>query len=379
MRILVATGLYPPDVGSSATYAKALEGGLQKEGIAVSVLPFSRVRRLPILIRHLRYFFLALREGKHTDVIYAQDPFSVGLPAFFAARLSGKKFVLKVVGDFAWEQAVERFDFAGTLEAFQKAELSLLPGMMRWLERFVALRAERIVVPSKYLGTIVGRWGVPKKKIAVIYNGMEELADPGNKPVLRGLLKFHGKLIISVGRLVPWKGFGALIGMLAGMKKDFPDLKLMIVGNGPDLATLEEEAKRKGVADDVIFTGALPRDVLLRYIRASDLFILNSSSEGFSNQLFEAMAIGVPLIATKVGGNPEAIAHETEGFLVSPNDTARIEGYVRALFSDSGLRTRIISGAKRKVAEFSEERMLSETAKLLKKLCPVTTTSDRFS
>ena len=365
MKVLIATGLYPPEVGGPATYSKTLETELPRRGVQVLVLPFSRVRHLPKIIRHLRYFFLVLREGKDVDVIYAQDPVSVGLPALCAARFLKKKFLLKVVGDYAWEQAVQRSGFAGTLEEFQYASLPLVPRVLRFLERYVARHAVRVVVPSKYLGRIVGQWGIAKKDISVIYNGMEELADTGNKPVLRGLVRFNGKLIVSIGRLVPWKGFRELIGMLTGMKKDFPDIKLMIIGAGPDMAELEEEAAHKDLADDVIFTGALPRDVLLRYVRLSDVFVLNTRYEGFSHQLLEVMAVGVPIVTTKIGGNSEAIEHEKNGFLVAPNDTAKIEGYVRALLSDAVLRARIVAAGKRKVKQFSDERMVTETVKLL--------------
>ncbi len=365
MRVLIATGLYPPEVGGPATYSKILETELPKRGIAVLVVPFSRVRHLPKIIRHARYFFLILKEGKNADVIYAQDPVSVGLAAWCAAKILGKKFLLKVVGDYAWEQAVQRSGFEGTPEEFQYATLPLLPRALRALERFVALRARRVVVPSKYLAKIVGQWEVPRRNIVVIYNGMEELADTGNKPVLRGLLKFHGKLIVSIGRLVPWKGFHELIGMLSSMKKDFPDLKLMIIGAGPDLPALEEEASRKGLADDVIFTGALARDILLRYVRLSDVFVLNTRYEGFSHQILEVMTVGVPVVTTKVGGNPEVIEHEKNGFLVAPNDVGRIEGHIRALLSDAALRARVVAAAKRKVNQFSEERMIVETVKLL--------------
>lgn len=366
MKILIATGLYPPELGGPATYTRVLETELPRSGIDVIVLPFRRVRHLPKVIRHIWYFFLVFREGKNADVIYAQDPISVGVPAFLAAWLLGKKFLLKVVGDYAWEQATQRSGFRDNLESFQSAELPFIPRFLRALERFVARRALRVIVPSKYLSRILLEWGVPRKKISVVYNGMEELGDTGNKPVLRGLIKFRGKLIVSIGRLVPWKGFSELIGMTADMKKDFPDLKLMIIGAGPDLDMLEKEAEAKGLADDVVFTGALSRDVLLRYVRASDVFVLNTRYEGFSHQILEVMAVGVPVVTTKIGGNPEAIDHEQSGFLVAPNDAARIKGYAKALLTDAGLRARITASAKRKVKQFSNERMVIETIKLLR-------------
>jgi len=368
MRVLIATGLYPPEVGGPATYVKTLETELPQGGVGVVVVPFSRARHLPKVIRHIAYFFILLREGKQCDIIFAQDPVSVGLPAWGAAFFLGKKFLLKVVGDYAWEQATQRFGNTDTLEAFQKEDLPFFTNLLRSLERFIARRAARVIVPSKYLSRIVKQWGVDKKKLVVIHNGMDVLADAGNKPVLRGLIKFHGTLIISIGRLVPWKGFRELIRMAADLKRDFPDLKLMIVGNGPDLPALEEEAAKRGMTDDVIFTGALPRDVLLRYVRASDLFILNTRYEGFSHQILEVMAVGIPVITTRIGGNPEVIEHEKNGYLTAPNDTRAIEGYAKALLSDAGLRASITAAAKRTVRQFSNERMAGETIQLLREL-----------
>src|SRR6185295_6881863 len=235
MRVLIATGLYPPEVGGPATYSATLAAEFPRSGISVSVLPFSRVRKAPVIIRHIWYFFLVAREAKHVDIVFAQDPISVGVPAFLAAYLMRKKFLLKVVGDYAWEQATQRFDFTGTVEEFQSAELSVIPQIVRLLERFVARRARRVIVPSKYLGKIVAEWGVSKKQLSVIYNGMEDLGEAGNKQVLRGLIKFYGTLIVSIGRLVPWKGFRELIAYFPSLRKEFPDAKLLIIGSGPDL------------------------------------------------------------------------------------------------------------------------------------------------
>jgi glycosyltransferase involved in cell wall biosynthesis len=366
MRVLIATGLYPPEAGGPATYSAVLEKELPRSGIATDVLPFSRVRRLPKVFRHLAYFWHAFKGAKDADLVYALDPVSVGLPALFAAKLRGKRFLIKIVGDYAWEQASQRSGFTGSLEEFQYVELPFFPKALRALERYVAKQAVRVVVPSKYLAKIVGEWGVPKKRISVIYNGMEEVEDPGNKPVLRGLLKFRGKLLVSVGRLVPWKGFKELIALLGDLRKEFPELKLMIIGAGPDMAMLEAEAASRGLADDVIFTGALSRDVLLRYVRLSDVFILNTRYEGFSHQILEVMAVGVPVITTKIGGNPEAVTHDKDGFLTAPNDLAKMAGYAKALLTDGALRMRIVAAAKRKVRQFSDERMLTETVRLLR-------------
>ena len=368
MRVLVATGIYPPETGGPATYSRILETELPQRGIEVIVLPFRRVRRFPKIIRHIAYFFLVVREGRHADIIYAQDPLSVGLPSALAAFFLQKKFLLKVVGDYAWEQATQRFGFSDSLESFQYAELSLLPRTLRFLERWVANRALKVVVPSKYLGKILAAWGVPKNKTSIIYNGIEDFQETGNKMVLRGLLKFHGKLVVSVGRLVPWKGFATLIQMFPRFKELFPGSKLLIIGGGPDLNSLETTAALAGVADDVIFTGPLERDILIRYLRASDVFVLNTAYEGFSHLILEAMMIGVPIVTTNVGGNVEAIEHGKNGYLVKVNDTEKIIAHTSALLTDAALRARIVLAAKRRVKQFSNLVMVEKISTLLKHL-----------
>ncbi len=109
MRLLIATPLYPPDPGGPATYAKALEEGLPPLPIEVDLVKFSDVRHLPKGVRHVAYFWRVLRALKGVDVVLALDPVSVGLPALLAALIARKKFVLKVVGDYAWEQGRQRW------------------------------------------------------------------------------------------------------------------------------------------------------------------------------------------------------------------------------------------------------------------------------
>src|SRR3990167_7698484 len=98
MRILIATGLYPPESGGPATYARLLEEYLPARGFGVSVLPFSRVRHLPLGVRHMAYFFRCFCMTFRADVVFAQDTVSVGLPAALATRLAGKKFLVRVPG-----------------------------------------------------------------------------------------------------------------------------------------------------------------------------------------------------------------------------------------------------------------------------------------
>lgn len=368
MRVLVATGLYPPEIGGPATYATLLERLLPERGCTVTVLPFRFVRTYPTVVRHLVYAWQVFRHAKYADLVLALDPFSVGVPARVAAFLRRKKFVVKVVGDFAWEQARQRFDFTGTLEEFQDAEVGLVPTLMRFFERVVSRSAHHVIVPSKYLAGIVALWGVPPERLTVIYNGVS-VADVGDRDTIRGLLHFSGKLIISVGRLVPWKGFATLITTFARLRRKDPELRLFIVGSGPDLATLEALAETEGVADAVIFAGAVDHDALLRYLRAADVFVLNTSYEGFSHLILETMAVGTPIITTMVGGTPEILDDGVTGYLVSPNDGDALGKRITKVLTDKAVHTRLVSEAGKKVATFTDARVADETVRLCHTLC----------
>lgn len=368
---MVTTGLFPPEIGGPATYSKFLEQDLPRFGVSVDVLAFRAVRRYPVGVRHILFFFKVISRGRHADVLYAQDTLSVGLPTALANIFLRKKFILRVPGDHVWEQGTRRFGLSLPLENMPLFSWEWHPylALMRILQQWVVGQAVVVVVPSKYMVRIVKKWRIDPKKVHLIYNGVEEIKETGNKTVLRGLLNFRGKLLISIGRLVPWKGFRELITVMPKLKQRFPNIKLLIIGGGPDLSLLEKKAETLQLSDDIIFAGEVERDVLIRYIRASDVFVLNSRYEGLSHQILEVMAVGVPVVATDVGGNPEIIEHAKNGYLVKPDALPDIEKRVSELLVDVPLRLRITAAAKRTVKHFSNARMVSETASLIKKIC----------
>jgi glycosyltransferase involved in cell wall biosynthesis len=366
-RILIATGLYPPDVGGPATYAKLLHSELPKCGIETAILSFGTVRYLPIGVRHFVYFFKLLRAGRNADVIFALDSVSVGLPSRVAALVLKKRFILKVVGDYAWEQGVQRFNVTDTLHDFLQSGSKYNPVVraLMFIERWVAKGAETVIVPSEYLKNVVRCWGIGERKIRVIYNGFTPPQDPGNKDTLRGLLQFDGKFILSAGRLVPWKGFDALIHVVSEMHKEIPDIKLVIVGSGPDQRKLERQIKERRAEEFVVLAGPIDRDILLRYIRAADVFVLNTSYEGFSHQLLEVMAVGTPLITTSVGGNIELVEDKKDGLLVSHNNKQDLTSALATVLGDRAFSKQLSSNAFKKVEQFSEKRMISELIDVL--------------
>lgn len=367
MKILIATGIYPPEIGGPATYSKLLFDKLPIQGITVDILPFRDVRGLPKIIRHIAYFVKVLSRGKTADIIFAQDPVSVGFPTMLAAKILRKRFFLKVVGDYAWEQGVQRFGVNDLLDEFSKRHrgYSFLVRVLKRIERNVAEHAEKIIVPSRYLKQIVINWGIDEQKIYVIYNAFSVTQTTERKEELRRILKLNGKIMVSVGRLVPWKGFGLLVELMPELIKKNPELKLYIIGEGPEFYDLRGLIDTQNLNDRVFLLGKLPHDIVLKYLRAADIFVLNTGYEGFSHQLLEVMAAGTPLVTTTVGGNTELIDANETGVLVGYNDKVGIKEGVEKILSDKIFSNKISVNAQKKVQEFTEARTVQETVKQL--------------
>jgi glycosyltransferase involved in cell wall biosynthesis len=378
MRILIATPLYPPDVGGPATYTRLLEEELPKCGIEVVVVKWSEVAHKPKIVRHFSYFQLVFRLGRDVDLIFAQDPVSVGLPAFVAAQLLRKRFVLKVVGDFAWEQWMQRLQISDfrlqngeqkqdkkkafvDVEEFQRRRFDLMTELRRFVERFVARRAERVIVPSEYLKRIVQAWGVPPERITVVYNSFDPPRATLDKSDARRVLGVSGTIIFSAGRLVPWKGMQALVALMSDIVKKFPDAHLFIAGEGPEKQALALQIADCRLQNYCTLLGRLDHETLYRYITAVDLFVLNTGYEGLSHQLLEVMALGAPIVTTNVGGNPELIEDGQSGRLVAYGDSATLLRTILELLSHPPAGGKLASAAQKKSQEFSRERMIRET------------------
>jgi len=368
MKILVATGIYPPDIGGPATYSKLLESELPKRDIETLVVSYSLVRHLPRGISHLVYLYTLLKNSFNKDIIYAMDPISVGLPAMVVAKILRKKFYLKIVGDYAWEQGRNKFGIKEHLDDFHKdtSYYHFFVKVLIYLEKFVARSADQIIVPSKYLKKVVGMWGIPKEDIEIIYNSVGDIDKANNRRTLRGLLKFNGKLIVSIGRLVEWKGFSVLLDAIVDLKKDFPKLKFMIIGSGPLYDELGRKIETLGLQDSVSLAGSLDREITMRYVEAADVFVLNTAYEGLSHTLLEAMSVGTPIITTNVGGNPELIEDNKSGFLVKYNNKKAFVEKIKTILNSQSIGRRVAQGAKQKVQSFSKEKMLDDLISILK-------------
>jgi glycosyltransferase involved in cell wall biosynthesis len=261
--------------------------------------------------------------------------------------------VVKVVGDLIWERARNQRAFAGTLDEFQVAGLSWRWRMLRKLQSWYTSRADAVICPSAYLGGIVSHWGVPVDRIRVVYNAVRggheaRLAPPDHD-------------LVTVARLVPWKGIAELIQVAAELR-----LSLLIVGDGPLRAELESLARNHGASAPVSFAGHVDGARVEAEIRRGRVFVLNSSYEGLPHIVLEAKVAGVPVIATAAGGTPEAVGAPAAGVLVPVGDRAALAREIAALLADEAQQRRLVEASHAQLSErFSFATMVRETEQVL--------------
>jgi glycosyltransferase involved in cell wall biosynthesis len=170
-------------------------------------------------------------------------------------------------------------------------------------------------------------------------------------------------LVVTAGRLVPWKNIDGIIDAIflqAGPS-------LVVVGDGPLRVPLVHHANKK-MAGQAVFTGLLSHGDTLSVMKAADVFILNSSYEGLSHLLIEALMLGVPIIATRVGGNPEVIQDGENGLLVPVGDTKALSSALERILTDTDLRKRLSEGAHDSIKRFSVETMFTSIVTALQAL-----------
>ena len=210
--------------------------------------------------------------------------------------------------------------------------LQLAHRVLRPLTRWIWRRADRVVAVCESLGQLA-RETYPGLRYSVVPNGVDlDLFHPAaDASPRRGPIR-----CLAVARLIERKGLGDLIRALALL--DRGRFVLEIVGGGSDEHLLRQLAAEQGVGDEVQFLGPLSRAGVARRYREADLFTLPSSAEAFGNVFAEALASGLPIVSSRIGGIPDLVEHGTNGLLITPGDIHSLAGAIRYLADDPELR-----------------------------------------
>lgn len=242
-----------------------------------------------------------------------------------------------------------------------------------WLERAAAPWADRIVVLTEremeeHLERRIGR----REQFVVIPSAVDLDAVRAQAPPraeARRRLGFGPAdlVAVGVGRLVPVKGFDLLVRALPAVVQATPAARLLLVGDGPERARLEAEARALGVAGHVVLAGA-HADVA-PFLAAADLLVAPSRNEGLGKALVEAMALGLAVVATRVGGIPTVVADGETGRLIPPENPGALARAVNELLRDPGLRQRMGEAGRRRAERFSLATQGSRLLALYRELC----------
>lgn len=323
------------------TEAGSRAGEIEAEGIEVHAMP--AILDPKGSIRYPAHAALAaaklyrLARNWRPDLVhfYLPAPYLIGAPVAMAARVP------------------VRIMSRRSLSLYQRS----WPAAAR-LERLLHRRMHLVIGNSRAVVEELRQEGVAEAKLRLIYNGIA-LAEPKiSRAEARSALGLDAEALVGVvvANLIPYKGHVELIEGLALAASGLPPgWRVLLAGRDQGLkAALEALAQSRGIAGNVEFLGE--RSDIPRLLAAADFGLLTSREEGFSNVILEAMAAGLPMIVTRVGGNPEAVLDGETGLVVPPRDPEAIGDAVLRLARDPELRRKCGTAARaRAAAEFSIE------------------------
>lgn len=381
--ILMVTGIYAPDLGGPATYVPKVANELTRRGHEIVVLTLGEVsskqvsrgsfevvtfprQQLPLL-RTLRSTWAIFVLSKKVDGIFVNG---LAFQARLANLVRRKPVAQKIVSDFAWDRAHLWGWFDSDPLSFQETRGSLKIGLLKVLRAWWAKGADSIIVPSKHVARLVAGWGIQASRIHVIPNGVE--IPVGTRPAE---ISLHTKTtFVTTGRLIPLKRVAGIIQALV----DLPDVGLLIIGEGPERNQLEELVRKLKLQERVTFCGAVRHEDALSLMAGCDALVLNSVTEGLSHVALEALALGLPVVATNVGGNPEVVVDGLSGLLFDSTSPLALKDAMQRLAADPQQRERMSQEAKLRAAQFKLSATLSKAADHLETTFRCQISADEF-
>jgi glycosyltransferase involved in cell wall biosynthesis len=357
VKVLIVSGIWPPDPGGPASHAPALADFLAGRGHGIEVVTTAERQPAPqpypvrwahrtSSLRHVRAALLVRTAARRADVVYAT---SMIRRAALGATLARRPLVVKLVSDEAFERAARSGRFTGTLDQFQFTG-GARTRFLRMTRTAALRRARHVFCPSAYLRKVAIGWGLDPARVSVLPNAAPDVPEMPSRDALRAELGLEGDVLAFAGRLGPQKSLGTALEALVRA----PEVALVVAGDGPERAVLERRAAELGVAGRVRFLGSVPRDRVLRLFRAADASVLPSAWENFPHTVVEALAVGCPVIATSVGGVPEVVHDGENGLLVPPRDAEALAAAIGRFFVEPDLRARLTDAAAPSVAGSSE-------------------------
>jgi sugar transferase (PEP-CTERM/EpsH1 system associated) len=326
-------------------------------------------------------------EPLHRDLLVApQSGFGARCPVLWLAR-SIRAWRPHVVHSRNWGaiEAIAAARLAGVpvvIHSEHGYEIDMLIGLpwrRRILRRCLYSLANVVFAVTKDLRDFHARQAWTPTKIRVINNGVDTgrfSPDPAARWELRQKFGLSDAFTVgSIGRMVPIKDYDTLLEAIVAVSENGVEVRALLVGDGPELPRLRRRvADCPQLANRVIFVGA--SDAIPQLLNAMDVFVLPSVHEGMSNTLLEAMATGLPVLATEVGGNPEVMINGRHGWLFPARNVSALANCIYQLATNKAQRQQFgIAARQHAVQQFGLKRMLDSYTQMY---CEFVATNRRF-
>ncbi len=378
---------YWPLTGGTGSYVYYLSNELLKNGYKIYVVTgsnqnqdvnvnlqldvsFLKIPKTPIV----KSFILAgnsfrklqsVHQTANVDITHPQLPLT---PSFAVPPNFGKTLVCTVHSTWKGEAAAISGEAFTRLNANEKFMVSF-NWFLRFFEESVLHRARKIIAVSHFTKReLISYYKIPAHKIQVIHNGVDirkfQPAADKRKAKVKFGFNSDDPTIVSVGRLYARKGLFTLIESMPAVIKRFPKAKFIISGKGQsdEMAKLNAHAQRVGVKANIVFTGYTPDKELPQLYQAADIFAFSTFYEHHPFAVLEALATGLPVVTTTVGGIPETVNSGRNGFLVEPFNSKQFADRILYLLDHPAVAEEMGKKARRTVEEQLDWRIVVKDA-----------------
>ena len=364
MKILLATPIYPPQIGGPAQYVKNLEKGLKEKGIEVEVISYNNLKKYSQPLRFFLYSLNLFKRARNIDMIYTFNLISCGLPTYLVGRILRKKFMIRLGGDFLWERAIEEGRTKRGLREYYKERKSLKEKFFFFLLKKPLNGADKIVFTTNFQKELYKKYfDIIEEKTVIISNPFPKVK-PTNSQL--SILKYQ---FLYAGRLIKLKNLDNLIEVFVRIIKsaNIP-VTLKIIGEGPERDNLEIKIKNLGLEEKIIIKDSLPHSELLKEIQKSYLCVLPSLTEISPNFALECIKLRKPLLLTKETGIYNRFKNHL--IFIDPQRPEDVEEKILYLLDEENYRNYVRVVEEIDIS-WSWQNVIEEHLTIFKNLCSI--------
>lgn len=343
MKVVIFSRGISPSIGGQEVYTRSLKEFLERRGIEVQVftrkyrdiinkepnikrisfLNIPVIRFILLILNYMRYFIKTSKKS-YPNLLIANDVLSEGLSGALIKKFFKVPLIITVHG--------------GGLYSFSRK--------FGFITKWIFSQASRIIVPNRYLRDLSNTYVKDGPKIVIIPHGIDTKLtfakdQEASSILIRELGLENRFVLLVVARLVTIKCIDVAIKALKIIINDGLPASLIIIGQGPEREKLERLTRKLKLSDNVLFLGGMSPERLKKYYAISNAFLLTSKNEGVGLVLLEAMAHGIPIVATRVGGIPELVFDNQNGFLVDIDNHEQVARFIKTIKNDPGLKNKV--------------------------------------